>query len=149
MRIHKGTTCIVVLSLIPLIISSTLSPRCFAGLKGGSFLVCAQKSLKVITLYLFFLLYLLWSDDNIEYEFCVCKLLNLFLSFSVRCLDAIKFWFWVSVNIKIPQSAFQHLNSCLNPCEKKTNVVPFIMEWLCSLNFFRGLSKTYKNYINI
>lgn len=44
MCILKGTSLMVVLSLISLIISSTLSVGCFVGFKGGSSLICVQKS---------------------------------------------------------------------------------------------------------
>lgn len=62
-------------------------------------------------------------------EFCVCQ--NLPLPLSVWRLDAIKIWFRVSVNIKIPQRVFQHLDSCLNSCwgKKKCIIFSFTISW--------------------
>lgn len=44
---------------------------------------------------------------------------NPFFHSSVWCLDAIKSWFGVSVDVRIPQCSLQHPNSCLNSCSEK------------------------------
>lgn len=123
----KGISRVVVLCLIFSIISSILSAGCFV-LQDGSCLICGQKKRFLEDGNSFLLLQgsgkiysnltgILGVNNN---ECCVS--LNLFFYFSGWYLDAIKFWFGVSGNIKISQCVFQHPNSRLDSCRRKKKI---------------------------
>lgn len=150
MCVLKGTSLVVVFCLIFSIISSTLSAGCFSGLQDGSCLICGPKKGFLEDGKSFLLLQgsgkiysnltgILGVNNN---ECCVSQ--NLFFSFSGWYLEAIKFWFGLSGNIKVSQCEFQHPNSRLDSCWRKKKYIPLRYGGDCMAKFLRA-SRNYKN----
>lgn len=114
MCILKGTSLMLVLSLIPFIMSSTRWSRCFVGFIGGSALACTKN---------IFLVVFQWFQSKSETYSYVRQ--DSFLSYSVWIWD-ISFWFGVLINIPLPQLVFQHPYGCLNSCWRKKKHRPLL-----------------------